>query len=132
MYKSLQLENILFLDIETVPGFSAYAELPADWKKLWDKKALLIGKEKDDSPESLYNRAGIYAEFGKIICISVGYLKKVEGKEQFRMKSFLVMMKKFYFKTLRNYYRNILRVPNTACAATMARNSIFLGLQEGC
>jgi len=88
MYKSLLLENILFLDIETVPGFSAYAELPADWKKLWDKKALLIGKEKDDSPESLYNRAGIYAEFGKIICISVGYLKKVEGKEQFRMKSF--------------------------------------------
>ena len=88
MYNSLQLENILFLDIETVPAFPTYSDVPDEWKKLWDKKALVIGKEKEDTPESLYNRAGIYAEFGKIICISVGYLKKVEGKEQSRIKSF--------------------------------------------
>lgn len=88
MYNTLQLENILFLDIETVPAFPTYADVPEEWKKLWDKKAILIGKEKDDTPESLYNRAGIYAEFGKIICISVGVLKTIEGKEQFRIKSF--------------------------------------------
>jgi uncharacterized protein YprB with RNaseH-like and TPR domain len=88
MYNSLVLENILFLDIETVPAFHAYSDVPDEWKKLWDKKALIIGKDKDDTPESLYGRAGIYAEFGKIICISVGYLKKAEGKEQFRIKSF--------------------------------------------
>ncbi|MCX6310207.1 MAG: 3'-5' exonuclease [Bacteroidetes bacterium] len=88
MYNSLQLENILFLDIETVPAFPTYSDVPDEWKKLWDRKAIVIGKSEDDTPESLYNRAGIYAEFGKIICISVGYLKRVEGKEQFRIKSF--------------------------------------------
>ena len=55
---------------------------------MWDRKSLSISKDKEDTPESLYSRAGIYAEFGKIICISVGFLKNAEGKEQFRIKSF--------------------------------------------
>lgn len=88
MFASLQLENILFLDIETVPAYPSYDEVPEEWKKLWDKKALLISKDKEETAASLYSRAGIYAEFGKIICISVGYLKRNEGKEQFRLKSF--------------------------------------------
>ncbi|CAN5364803.1 3'-5' exonuclease [soil metagenome] len=88
MINSLNLENILFLDIETVPAFPSYEEVPQEWKKLWDKKAVLISKDTDDTPESLYNRAGIYAEFGKIICISVGFIKKLDGQEQFRLKSF--------------------------------------------
>lgn len=88
MYNSLQLENILFLDIETVPAYPTYNDVPDDWKKLWDRKAIAISRVEDDTPESLYGRAGIYAEFGKIICISVGFIKKVEGKEQCRIKSF--------------------------------------------
>jgi uncharacterized protein YprB with RNaseH-like and TPR domain len=88
MVHSLILENILFLDIETVPAFPTYSDVPDDWKKLWDKKSSLLSKVESDTPESLYGRAGIYAEFGKIICISVGFLKTTEGKEQFRIKSF--------------------------------------------
>mgnify|MGYP000191502227 CR=1 FL=1 len=97
MFHSLLLENILFLDIETVPAFPSYSDVPDEWKKLWDKKASVISKDPEDTPESLYSRAGIYAEFGKIICISVGFLKNAEarpddkvgrGKEQFRIKSF--------------------------------------------
>lgn len=88
MYKSLNLEHILFLDIETVPFHPNYAEVPEEWRKLWDKKSMSLRREENDTPASLYPLSGIYAEFGKIICICVGYLKVADGKEQFRMKSF--------------------------------------------
>jgi 3'-5' exonuclease len=85
MLKNLNLENVLFLDIETVPQYAGYDELPDHFKKLWDDKAgRLKQNEKPETPEELYQRAGIYAEFGKIICISVGFL----AGSQFRLKSF--------------------------------------------
>ncbi|MBI3511190.1 MAG: 3'-5' exonuclease [Bacteroidetes bacterium] len=88
MYNNLQLENILFLDIETVPAYANYNAVPENWKKLWEKKAVAVSKGENDTPEKIYDRAGIYAEFGKIICISAGFLKRVDGKESFRIKSF--------------------------------------------
>lgn len=84
MLKDITIENILFLDIETVPASPSYEKVPEPFKKLWDKKAEYFRKEQDDTAESLYSRAGIYAEFGKIICISAGFFR---GKE-FRIKSF--------------------------------------------
>ncbi len=88
MLKNVNIHNILFLDIETVSGFSKYSELPERFKTLWNHKASFLKKEESDTEESLYERAGIYAEFGKIICISVGYIHKVDGVEQIRLKSF--------------------------------------------
>lgn len=81
--------NILFLDIETVPQYSDYAEMPTDWKKLWDHKAsyLIRDKEKDDSG-TIYPRAGIYAEFGKIICISCGVIQGHGREKKMILKSF--------------------------------------------
>jgi uncharacterized protein YprB with RNaseH-like and TPR domain len=84
MFYNLNVEKVLFLDIETTPMVSEYDLLPAHFKKLWDQKAGHIKKETEDTPEKLFNRAGIYAEFGKIICISVGFIKNRE----FRVKSF--------------------------------------------
>jgi 3'-5' exonuclease len=85
MLKNTQLENILFLDIETVPQYADFAEVPERFAKLWEEKAGRIKQAgSDDTPAELYRRAGIYAEFGKIICISVGYLTG----SQFRVKSF--------------------------------------------
>jgi len=84
MLKDIQIENVLFLDIETAPAFISYDKIPEIFRKLWDKKTELLKKEPEDTPESLYPRAGIYAEFGKIICISAGFFR---GKE-FRIKSF--------------------------------------------
>lgn len=74
--------NILFLDIETVPQYRDYSEVPEDWQKLWDHKAsyLIKDKEKDNSA-TIYNRAGIYAEFGKIVCISCGVVQG-SGKDR--------------------------------------------------
>jgi uncharacterized protein YprB with RNaseH-like and TPR domain len=84
MIYNLNPEKVLFLDIETVPMVSEYNLLPEKFKLLWNHKAERIKHEDTDTPEMLFTRAGIYAEFGKIICISAGYLKFRE----FRIKSF--------------------------------------------
>jgi len=84
MLNEIAIENILFLDIETVPNSPSYDEVNETFRKLWDKKAENIKRTETDTPETLYPRAGIYAEFGKIICISVGYFRNKE----FRIKSF--------------------------------------------
>ncbi len=65
------LQNILFIDIETVPQYSSFEELPERNKKLWTKKCGLFKEE--HSPEEFYPRAGIYSEFGKVICICCGF-----------------------------------------------------------
>jgi hypothetical protein len=85
MLSTIKTESILFLDIETVPAYPDYKSVPEHFKKLWDHKSKFIRKEKEtDGPSEVYRSAGIYAEFGKIICISVGFLRG----NQFRIKSF--------------------------------------------
>jgi len=64
--------HILFLDIETVPAQPNYNALSDRMKHLWDKKAESLKRAETDTPETLYEKAGIFAEFGKIICISTG------------------------------------------------------------
>jgi uncharacterized protein YprB with RNaseH-like and TPR domain len=84
MLNYIKLDKVLFLDIETVPMCATYDELPERFMPLWDKKAAYLKKEEEDSPASLFPRAGIYAEFGKVVCISFGML--IDGN--FRIKSF--------------------------------------------
>ncbi|HIA35290.1 MAG TPA: 3'-5' exonuclease [Flavobacteriales bacterium] len=88
MLDKINIENVLFLDIETVPLYRSYKEVPDNLKPLWDRKASFLAKSEDDSSETLYNQAGIYAEYGKIICISVGYLIYNGNQREFRIKSF--------------------------------------------
>ncbi|GAB4281141.1 MAG: 3'-5' exonuclease [Marinilabiliales bacterium] len=87
MLDDIKVENLLFLDIETVPQWPDYDQMDEDYKKLWDKKAALISKE-NESTKDCYKKAGIYSEFGKIICISVGYITNMQGERGFRVKSF--------------------------------------------
>ena len=87
MLDHLKIGNILFLDIETVPAFPSYEEVPENVKLFWEKKANYLKKE-GETPKELYNKAGIYAEFGKIICISTGMIGIQDDKRLFRIKSF--------------------------------------------
>lgn len=84
--KSVQIENVLFIDIETVPAVADFTQLPEEWKGLWEKKARTLTKT-DESADELYKRAGIYAEFGKIVCIGVGVLRRGKDGLQLRVKS---------------------------------------------
>jgi len=83
MLDQLDLKNVLFLDIETVPQYPSFDEAPPAIRSLWEKKVFSFLKN-EDTPDSMYRRAGIYAEFGKIICISAGCFT-LDGK--FRVKS---------------------------------------------
>ena len=87
MLNNIKLENILFLDIETVPEVATFAELSDLKKELFAKKTEYQRKN-EISVEDFYDRAGIWAEFGKIICISVGYFVDLDGNRNFRLTSF--------------------------------------------
>ncbi|RMG77161.1 MAG: 3'-5' exonuclease, partial [Bacteroidetes bacterium] len=84
----MDISKILFIDIETVPQKSRYAELSEEMKTFWDKKIQREAEQFQKTPEELYSRAGIYAEFGKIICISAGFITEKNGEYFFRIKSY--------------------------------------------
>lgn len=87
MLHKLNLDDILFLDIETVPLHQQYSELSAETQMLWEEKTRYQRKE-EISAEEFYDRAGIWAEFGKIVCISVGYFSFRHQQRTFRVTSF--------------------------------------------
>jgi 3'-5' exonuclease len=87
MLDQVNLEHILFLDIETVPSNPDFDSVPQELKKFWEKKSASFRKENETS-ESSYERAGIYAEFGKIIVICVGHITFREGAPSLRIKAF--------------------------------------------
>lgn len=88
MLNRVQLEKILFLDIETVPQTYAFSDVEDKTRELFEAKTRFQQNE-ERSFEQLYNeRAGIFAEFGKIVCISVGYVNNTSTGRQIRMKSF--------------------------------------------
>lgn len=86
MLTSIRPEDILFLDIETVPSVAAYDSLDPVFRAHWDRKSKQFTTD-DQQPCDVYERAGIYAEFGKIVCISVGLIKE-KDPFVFRLKSF--------------------------------------------
>ena len=87
MNLTYKLNNILFLDIETVPQEESWEQLSNEMQGLFEKKTQYQRKE-EFTAEQFYDRAGIWAEFGKIICISVGYFVDVDSKKQLRVTSF--------------------------------------------
>lgn len=83
------MNHILFLDIETVSQEANYELLSPEWKELWKRKAeALLKSREDETVDSIYNRAGIYAEFGKIICISCGVIQGYGEEKKIAVKSY--------------------------------------------
>jgi hypothetical protein len=86
MLENTKVEDVMFLDIETVPGTSSYDLLSPALQNLWDKKSKQF-RTPDQKAGDVYERAGIYSEFGKIICISVGFIRE-KNPFSLRLKSF--------------------------------------------
>jgi len=74
------IEKILFLDIETVPVVYNYADLDENTKGLWNKRWQYL---KETTPEQQYAKAGVYAEFAKVVCIGLGFY----NQKKFRVKT---------------------------------------------
>ena len=94
MLGHLDLSKVLFLDVECVSGKANYDELNDDFKYLWKLKSKSVLRKYDEEiteeeADAAYkDRAGIYAEFGKIVCISCGIVQNKPGGMEIRMKSF--------------------------------------------
>jgi hypothetical protein len=89
LIQSVPLEDLLVLDIETVPSTPHFQDLPDTWKDLWVGKISKTVPENSDPAETWQERAGIMAEFGRIICITAGYFQVDNPVATgFRMKSF--------------------------------------------
>ena len=85
---STSIYDLVMIDIETVPQYSDYMKLPESWKNLWIDKISKTMPENISHEECYAQRAGIMAEFGKIICICIGYFTHNESKElTLRIKS---------------------------------------------
>ncbi len=106
MIEKVKLDNILFLDIETVPEFENFELLDEEQQYLFDKKTIFARKDEFSASE-FYERAGIWAEFGKIICISVGYFVTKADVRNFRVTSFYgdeVKILKDFCNLLNNHF----------------------------
>jgi len=86
MLDNIRVEDVMFLDIETVPASASYETLTPAIQNLWDKKSRQF-RTPEQTAHDAYERAGIYSEFGKIICISVGLIRD-KNPFKFRLKSF--------------------------------------------
>lgn len=86
MLDTIKIDKILFLDIETVPAYPSLADAEELYKELWDKKSMYFRKEAQTAAD-VYERAGIYAEFGKIVCISFGMIALKSGVKKIKIKS---------------------------------------------
>ena len=87
MNLKIKMNNVLFLDIETVPQKEFWTEVPETTQELFTKKTSYQRKE-EIAAEDFYERAGIWAEFGKIICISVAYFTEKDSQRNLRVTSF--------------------------------------------
>jgi len=106
MIDKIKLDNILFLDIETVPEEENFKLLDEEKQYLFESKTQYQRKD-EFTPEEFYDRAGIWAEFGKIICISVGYFTTKGDIRNFRVTTFFgeeITILKDFSNLLNNHF----------------------------
>lgn len=118
MLDAIPLTNILFLDIETVSALPEFEQLQEDFKPLWLQKARVVSRsfteemDEETGAQVYKDKAAIYAEFGKIVCISVGLITKDKDGErlQARFKSFALddekALLKDFAELLQKHYPN--------------------------
>ncbi len=89
MLDHINLQNVLIIDIETVPFSDDFSKLDTEMKLLWEKKASWRMQSDDNIGDFYFDKSGIYAEFGKVICISCGFFRKRKGNTfDLRIRSF--------------------------------------------
>ena len=110
MLQNINYNKILFFDIETVPLTYEFKDLEERAQGLWDRKTRFLQERDNLRPDELYEKAGIYAEFGKVVCISMGFVLQKEGETQIRVKSIANENEKIllqeYIDLLNSYYNS--------------------------
>lgn len=109
MLQNINIKSILFLDIETAPRVYLFEDLDERGKELWTKKSKYLIKTEDDTPASVYEKAGIYAEFGKVVCVCAAYIAEEDGKEVLKQKTYADKEEK---DLLQNFFEDINKLPS--------------------
>ena len=110
-------DKILVIDIETIRCASTYDELPKRLQEQWEKKAYTLNQfgHTELTPDELFmERAGIYAEFGQVIVIAVGFFVYQEEEWHFRVRA------------LANHDEKALLVEFVALLEKFDQNTLFL------
>jgi len=107
-------EKLFFLDIETVPQCSEFSQLSETWQKLWIHKASTLKLE--DPPEVSYQRAGIYAEFGRIVCVSIGRIQLQNKATILKIRSFYDQEESSLLRKLSQWLNRNMASGNKLCA----------------
>jgi hypothetical protein len=87
MIRQIPLEEFLVIDIETVSEQKEYRELNPEWQLLWDEKTRWSRPEDSDAEAFYPQRAGVMAEFAKVICICIGFFHRQNAETHFRVKA---------------------------------------------
>lgn len=137
MLYQIKPEDLLYLDIETVAQYPTYQDVPESMQQFWNKKATKHTTDELSASE-VYDCAGIYAEFGRIICISVGRIVQQKGERMYKVKSYCqdderLLLQEFN-NDLENFYQRGMR---TICAHNgnefdipfIARRTLINGLK---
>lgn len=85
---TVALDQLLLLDIETVPLTDTFDHLPDELQRLWLEKNTKTAPDSENGEEAYVEKAGLQAEFGRIVCISAGFFYTEAGHYQLRIKSF--------------------------------------------
>jgi len=80
-------ENLIIIDIETASENPSFENMNEEWQLLWQEKTARSVPDGTTVAEFYPMRAGVMAEFAKIICISIAYFNK-ETTLSMRVKSF--------------------------------------------
>ncbi|MEO6720931.1 MAG: ribonuclease H-like domain-containing protein [Ferruginibacter sp.] len=115
MIAKMPLENFLVIDIETVSGEKDFTLLPVEWQHLWEEKVVRTLPENTTVDDYYPQRAGIMAEFGKVVCISMGYFKKDKDQYQFRVKSIFEHDEKLLLQSFISTVNQLEAVHNRWC-----------------
>lgn len=134
MEQETRLQDVVFVDIETVPAYPRYEDLPETEKKLWERKCSYGAKD----PVLEYERAGIYAEFGRVLCISTGViLEFAKGRMHLKIETFADEDEYSVLTAFVKFLRRRNRRPTKLCAHNgkefdfpyLARRMLIHGIQ---
>ena len=107
MNLNISLFNLFLIDIETVPCFQRFELLSDDYKILWADKISKTVPENLSPEDSYLLRAGILAEFGKIVCISAGYFYQNTNNET------CIKVKSIYGDDEKEILHNFIQIVNS-------------------
>lgn len=78
------IRDILFIDVKTVSQYPNLEDAPAPYQRFWARKAERFMGE-GETPATIYSKSAIFSEFGRILAISMGFFRNLNGKETLRI-----------------------------------------------